>query len=92
MPPNHEVTLCVLLLMFGVIVTHGNCAVFPNIMGGFAIIHSTVDINEKQNIFYIKKVDIFVIHDSIHRPSYRVVRDKISLYTGFNMQLIYLHL
>jgi hypothetical protein len=40
--PNHEVTLCVLLLMFGVIVTNDNCAVFPNIMGGFAIIHSTV--------------------------------------------------
>jgi hypothetical protein len=25
---------------------HNNCAVFPNIMGGFAIIHSTVNINE----------------------------------------------
>jgi hypothetical protein len=24
-----------------------DCAVFPNIMGGFAIIHSTININEK---------------------------------------------
>ena len=40
----------------------------------------------------LKKVDIFVIHDFIYRPSYRVVRDKISLYTEFNMQLIYLHI
>jgi hypothetical protein len=37
--------------MFGVIVALDNCALFPNIMGGFAIVHSTVDINEKQNIF-----------------------------------------
>jgi hypothetical protein len=42
LPPNHEVAYCVLELMFGVIVTHDNAAVFPNIMGGFAIIHSTV--------------------------------------------------
>jgi hypothetical protein len=35
-------TLSVLYLVVGVIVTHDNCAVFPNIKGGFAIIHSTV--------------------------------------------------
>ena len=40
----------------------------------------------------LKKVDIFGIHDSIYRPSYRVVRDKISLYAEFSMQLIYLHI
>jgi hypothetical protein len=43
LPPIHAVTLDELELMFGVTGAHSNCAVFPNIMGGFAIIHSTVN-------------------------------------------------
>jgi hypothetical protein len=48
LPPSHEATLDVLELMFGVTGEHNNCAVFPNIMGGFTTIHFTVNINEKQ--------------------------------------------
>jgi hypothetical protein len=41
--------------MFGVTGAHSNCAVFPNIMGGFAIIHSTVNINEDKPFSRLKK-------------------------------------
>jgi hypothetical protein len=38
--------------MFGVTVTHDKCAVCPNIMGGFAIIHSTVNKQTTLNLFF----------------------------------------
>jgi hypothetical protein len=50
-----EVILCVMELIFRVAGVHNNCAVFPNIMGGFAIIHSTVNINEDKPFSRFKK-------------------------------------
>jgi hypothetical protein len=65
LPPNHEVTLCALELMFGVTREHNNSTVFPNIMGGFTTVHSTVNINEKQINSRLQKDRHIVIRHSM---------------------------